>query len=123
MAKHEWKGRFAAYLFPSSFLLSLDYTSLLTFIVSLPPPHITTPCTTSLPAHLARSVVLRRRLPAPFSPVAPTRKLSFPTKAAQTSSKASTCLQTLLVLRLGQKVRSLTPALQASSFGLLTCRV
>src|SRR5258708_8351891 len=116
MAKHEWKGRFAAYLFPSSFLLSLVYTSLLTFIVSLPPPHITTPCTTSLPAHLARSVVLRRRLPTPFSPVAPTRKLSFPTRAARTSSKPSPSFPPLLLLPLVQTFCTLTPSLHPSSF-------
>ena len=92
----------------------------LTFFSS---PQIPTPCTTSPPALLARSVVLRRRLPAPFSLAALTRKLSFPTRAARASSKASTCLQTLSVLRLDQKVRFLLLALWLFSVGLLTCRV
>jgi len=111
------RGRFAARGFLSSLSLfsPASTTTLLTVLLSsLPPPHIPTPCTTSLQALLARSVVLQRRLPAPFSPVAPTRKLSFPTRAARASSKASTCLQTLLVLRLDQKVCSLFLALYVS---------
>ncbi len=101
-------------LFPSLFSPASTTTLLTVLLSSLPPPHIPTPCTTSLQALLARSVVLQRRLPAPFSPVAPTRKLSFPTRAARASSKASTCLQTLLVLRLDQKVCSLFLALYVS---------
>lgn len=59
----------------------------------------------------------------PFSPVAPTRKLSFPTRAARASSRASTCLQTLLVLRLDRKVSlSLARASHLVRVGLLTCR-
>ena len=90
----------------SFFLLLIPIlVSLLTIHLPSPPPlHIPTPCTTSRLVLLARFVVLRRRLPVPFSLAALTRKLSFLTRAARASSKASTCLQTLSVLRSDQKV-------------------
>jgi hypothetical protein len=115
MDKHE--GRFAAYFFPSFSPDPLPSHIHLSSLSSLPPPYISTPCTTSPPALLARSVVLLRRLPAPFSPVALTRKLSFPTRAARASSKASTCLQTLSVSRSDQKVCFLSLALWLFSLG------
>ena len=82
-----------------------------------------TPCITSLRAPPALSAVPLRRPLVPFSPVAPTRKLSFPTRAARASSRVSTCLQTLLVLRLDRKVSlSLPRASHLVRVGLLTCR-
>jgi hypothetical protein len=104
---------------PTHYVLTVHLPSF-TF---LPPPHIPTPCTTSPPALLARSVVLRRRLPAPSSPAALIRKLSFPTRAARASLKALTCLQALSVLRLDQKVCLLFLAAWLFYLGLLSADV
>ena len=107
------KGRFAAYFsrFFSPNPLQKTPTGLLPSPLNFRTSN--TPCITSPRAPPARSVVLPRRPLALFSPAAPTRKLSFPTRAARAFSRALTCLQTLLVLRLGQKVCSSSSALSS----------
>ena len=117
-------GRFTAprTFFPPIFPPGIDtpILSSLSLNPSLPPLHAPTPCITSLPALPAHSAVLRRRLLAPFLLAARTKKLSFPTMAARASSRASTCLQTLSVLRLDRKVCR-SPVVAFPSLVLLTC--
>ena len=114
MTKQE-KGRSAAYFsLPSSSPTSPQNTQTLSphFPLLSPTSPQKAPCITSLRALPALSAVRPRRPLVPFSPVAPTRKLSFPTRAARASLRVSTCLQTLLVLRLDRKVSpSLFPVL------------